>query len=404
MASNTTLLCIGAGAEQLAAIELGQRMGHHVVALDGNPQSPGLSVADQGIVVDLRDEQEVIQIARETDASCVIPVPLGAVLTTVGAVNDAMGWRGISHKAALACTDKTVMREALSRGGFVIQPKYRNVHSITAAREAAYEIGLPVILKPARGSGSRGVSLISTHAELNSILAEAEAQGQFELIGGLLIEAAILGYEVGIDAVVTSGHCIVLSVRKKKISPPPQRVTLEYTGPIELDAVELARVQSTIESAVLALKLDDCMLHADLMIDPIHSLVSLIEISGRPSGFGLSLEMLPACLGFNPIEQMIRLMLGQSFSFTPRLSRVARLRGLFDYPGRLRAIGDLDEARKLPGVLSINLPLRVGDEVPSPHSAANWWRAGLAMFVANDLQALDDLWVRIQDVLQLQVE
>ena len=403
MSINTALLCIGAGPEQVPAIELGRRMGYRVVALDGNPQAPGLRCADNGIVVDPRNIEAVISIAREVNASCIVPVPLGAVLTTVGAVNDAMGWQGISYRSAVACTDKTVMRRALAKEG-VIQPNFLLAHSPNDVRAAVQALGLPVVLKPVRGSGSRGVALICSEGDLDLELVKAQYTGQFKVAGGMMVESELPGSEYGVDAVVAGGECTVLSVRVKVICPPPHRVAIEYTGPIPISSTLFVEVQTTIQTAVRALELNDCLVHADILIDVQKSSVSLIEISGRPSGFGLGLEMLPACLGINPVEQMIRMLLGQSFSFKPRMARVGRLKGLFDRPGKLVAVGDLKAARELQGVLSIHLPLAIGDRVPALHSGTDWWSAGVASVVADNLQELDALWLQMRDVLSLHVE
>jgi len=403
MCLDTALLCIGAGPEQVPAIELGRRMGYRVIALDGNPQAPGLRAADKGIVVDLRNTEAVICIAREVNASCIVPAPLGAVLTTVGAVNDAMGWRGISHRSAVACTDKAVMRRALSKKG-ISQPNFRLAHSPNDVRAAVRALELPVVLKPVRGSGSLGVALISTEGDLDLQLAKAQATGQFKVVGGMLVESALLGSEYGVDAVVVSGECTVLSVRSKVICPPPHRVAIEYTGPMPISSTLFAEVQRTIQRAVSSLEIDNCMVHVDVMIKPQENSVSLIEISGRPSGFGLCLEMLPACLGINPVEQTIRMMLGQTFSFKPQLARVGRLKGLFDRPGKLVAVGDLEAASKLPGVQLIHLPIALGDHIPPLHSGTDWLSAGLAMIVADSLRELDALWLQMEDLLSLHVE
>lgn len=401
MDADTILLCIGAGPEQVAAIELALRMGHQVVALDGNPNAPGLRCADQGLVVDLRDVPSVIRIAREVGARCAIPVPLGAVLTTVGAVNDALGWRGISYSAAVACTDKVIMRKTLANAG-VAQPIYNNVHSYVEARAVAHEMGLPVVVKPARGSGSRGVELVSSDEELNLALTRAQSVGQFDAEGGLLIESVLAGQEYGVDGIVVDRQCHVMSLRTKIISPLPHRVALEYTGPISLGNFLEAEVQETMQSASSALGLNDCLFHADIMID-IEKKVSVIEVSGRPSGFGLSLHLLPACLGINPVEQTILMMLGSKFSFEPLFTRVGTLRGLFDQPGKLISVGNLEAARALPGVLSISMPLMPGDHIPTLHSGADWWRSGLAMLVADDFPALENLWLQVKQLLALKV-
>ena len=400
--TDTTVLCIGAGFEQLPAIKLSRHMGHRVVALDGSPHAPGFALADLGLVVDLRDVQSVIRIARDVNARCALPVPLGAVLTTVGAVNDTLGWRGISYRAAIACTDKMMMREMLSMTGLA-QPAFQRVYSSQQARVAANVIGFPVVLKPTHGSGSRGVALVNSDYQLNLTLASLEGQGYFAAPGGLLVESELRGCEHGVDAVMIDGRCMLLSVRAKVISSPPYRVATQYIGPIQLSQELYITLQATIQAAAQALGLDGCMMHADVMIDDVQSQVSVIEISGRPSGFGLGLELLPACLGINPVEQTIRMMLGHTYSFEPLCLRVGALRGLFDKPGRLTAVGNLEAARSLNGVLSIRMPLALGETIPPLQSGADWWRAGSAMLIADDQPALEALWFRMCDLLALRV-
>ena len=66
---------------------------------------------------------------------------------------------GLPHNdpdAALAARDKWVMREALRRGGVPV-PEYRRYPLATDPAMVAGEIPFPVVVKPLRLSGSRGV-------------------------------------------------------------------------------------------------------------------------------------------------------------------------------------------------------------------------------------------------------
>jgi phosphoribosylaminoimidazole carboxylase (NCAIR synthetase) len=66
---------------------------------------------------------------------------------------------GLPHNdpdAALAARDKWVMREALRRGGIPV-PEYRRYPLVTDPALVAGEIPFPVVVKPVRLSGSRGV-------------------------------------------------------------------------------------------------------------------------------------------------------------------------------------------------------------------------------------------------------
>ena len=85
---------------------------------------------------------------------CVLPVPLGKILKTVGAVNDALGLVGISSAAARCCTDKLLMHQVLTQAG-LLTPRVQEATHENDIYAAATEIGFPLILKPRFGSGSR---------------------------------------------------------------------------------------------------------------------------------------------------------------------------------------------------------------------------------------------------------
>ena len=108
---------IGAGEESLHMIEKAKELGVFVTALDGNPAAPGLRAADEGLAVDISQEEAVLAALAERKPDFVLTGPIGRYLTTAGAVNDALGLRGISRKAAVACTDKYLFHQILSEQG-----------------------------------------------------------------------------------------------------------------------------------------------------------------------------------------------------------------------------------------------------------------------------------------------
>ncbi|MCD0418124.1 ATP-grasp domain-containing protein [Rubrivivax sp. JA1024] len=402
MKAGFDLVCIGAGDEQVAGIAAAQRLGLRVFALDGNASAPGLALADAAEVVDLRDADAVVAVVRRTGARGVVPVPLGAVLATVGAVNDALCFRGISSRSARLCTDKALMRAAFAAAGLA-QPMSLPAATRDEVLAAARRVGFPLVVKPASGSGSRGVALLADAAELDDFLERHGADLLERFAGGALVESVLRGQEYGVDGVVADGVCSVLSLRRKLMSPPPARVALAYTGPVRLAPDTMQRIDAAMRRATACIGLHDCLFHADVMVSDAGE-VTIIELSGRPSGFGLSSVLLPACLGVDVQEQAIRMTLGLSYSFQPTRRRIGRLAGVVDRAGTVRSLGSPERARAVPGVVSLRLALSEGDVVPDMASGADWWHAGHAIVVADDEPALDAAWRELCRALAITIE
>lgn len=157
---------IGASSESIHAIEEAKKQGIYTVALDGNPKAPGLAAADKGMVVDISDERATIEALKNEKIDFVLTVPIGRYLTTIGAVNDALGLPGISKKSASYCTDKYAFHKVLRGKGL------RLCHCYLVNRDYLFppnKITYPAILKPRFGSGSRAIHYITSEEQLVEI-------------------------------------------------------------------------------------------------------------------------------------------------------------------------------------------------------------------------------------------
>ena len=69
-----TAAVIGASSESIYVINKAKELGLKVIALDGNPEAPGLKAADASFVVDIRDPQKVFEILDQNKPDIVLPV------------------------------------------------------------------------------------------------------------------------------------------------------------------------------------------------------------------------------------------------------------------------------------------------------------------------------------------
>ena len=80
-----TAAVIGASSESIYVINKAKELGLKVIALDGNPEAPGLKAADASFVVDIRDSQKVFEILDRdgNKPDVVLPVPIVTIVMLV---------------------------------------------------------------------------------------------------------------------------------------------------------------------------------------------------------------------------------------------------------------------------------------------------------------------------------
>ncbi len=315
-------LVLGAGAEQIPAIEAAQSAGLHVVALDRDEAAPGLRIADHGAPIDIASEDEVVSFATEYGPQLVVPAPLGPALTSVGAVNDALSLRGVTRDQCEIFVDKMRFHNHVEHAGL---PHARLRHAETALEIAAavHQLHLPCILKPTRGSGSRGVTVIPTDA----VLAEGidwhlseRPQGQ-----GTIVEEFLEGREAGVDAIVRDEKVEVVLVRDKFITPLPWRQELGFSAPTTLESRTQAAIEAHLRRLISSIGICDGVLHADVLVCAGNEIV-VIEAAPRPAGMHVSDLLVPAATGRDLLAESIDILLGRPvLDHRPRTIAAAQL-------------------------------------------------------------------------------
>ena len=331
---------IGAGEEALHTIEKAHNLGIQITALDGNPKAAGLSAADKGLVVDISDEKETIETVSKEQPDFILTVPIGRYLTTIGAVNDALGLPGITGEMAALCTDKYRFHEKLAMQGlrdcycYAVGTGDKGTDHMNMNTDP--EIEFPAILKPRYGSGSRGIHMIGNRQELATALLQIEGEEY-------VLEDCVPGEEYGVDGAVIQGKFYMTLLRKKINTPPPHRQAVGYFSCTQEDAFR-RQVYDYMEKVINCLGLQECLLHCDLIRGEKGPFV--IELSARPSGHNLHNLFTPLCTGIDPAEEYIKCRLGRPFNFIPKYTKHMLIH-YFDGQGRVTKVPDAMQIEQL---------------------------------------------------------
>lgn len=382
------VLSIGAGAEQVFSIQEAKKRGLFVVAVDGNNNACGFEYADVFHVIDLKNVDEIIHIAKEHEIAFILPSPIGRFLTTVGAVNDALNLPGVSEQAAKIFTDKKQYFDLLHKHGLFlpkqtyIPPSERSIERIT---QEIHSIGLPCMLKTNNGSGSRGVIAIHHKEEMNeSVLFHLQSVFDTE---GTLIESFIDGKEYGLDGRILDGEFELLLLREKIMSDLPYRQEIGYISPVNVDKEVIEQISSNIQSIINDLQIDNCLFNADVIIHNDYTFI--IEASARPAGLKLMEEFIPRLTGVNPVPNLIDVFLGGAKKQRSRVEHKCIGMYFFDLPeGKLGRVPNSSELKHHPNMLFYNCNLIEGSEIGIVREGKDILSRGFFLIESSDLAEL----------------
>ena len=386
-----TVLFVGAGRHQRRAIAQARAQGLRVVAVDRNPDAPGLAAADVAEVVDFSDVDAVIEVGRRHAVDGVLTISADRAVPVVAAVAEALGLPGIGTETAYVMTQKIAMRRVLADAG-VPQPEFaavRNVHEGYAALE---RVGLPAVLKPADSGGQRGVFRLETTDDLERHLHIALGESPTE---EAIIEAYVEGLELNGLVIVRDGEAFPLTL-SDRLRPPGIGfgVGWIHVYPATIYADQLEEAERVAVHAVRALGLRDGIAFPQLLATD-DGRVLVIEVAARIPG-GQMADLARHAVGVDLVEIALLQALGEEVPdelAQPRFMQPLAIRFLTASPGPLPTgtvteIGSLEKVSAFPGVVQADVYLSVGETI-RPVQLDGDRRGFVIAFADTNIEALE---------------
>ncbi|PBB80008.1 hypothetical protein CK218_15145 [Mesorhizobium sp. WSM3879] len=360
MAKKALILIEGHRGNGQLYVRAAQRLGLYPITLSADPTQYEYLAAEnvQTIRVDIDNLDALIHECSRLDATFGIAGITGfagddeSVSATVGKLCRYFDLPGPDPASIEQCYDKFVQRQLLAEAGVAI-PGYRLAANATDVESSAAEIGLPVIVKPAVGSGSMGVRLCSSFDELAEHTAYLlEGKHIWRSPPRVLVEEFAEG-----PAYVTAvmGHEVVGIVAADYHSPP-HFVYRECTFPAPLTDEAYKRIANVSLNCLSALGLYWGPKSIELRLTKRGPVV--IEVNPRLSGAPTPL-LIKLAYGVDLICEHIKLVTGGKPNLCKRESQVAVGRFLVaDSDGILDSIDGAGGAAALPGVAEIRLHVK----------------------------------------------
>lgn len=280
--------------------------------------------------------------------------------------------------------NKVLMRRRCAQHG-VPMPAFRSVASAELAAEAAREVGLPCVVKPADETSSADVRRCSTEAEVaehvEAILAKRENSRGQRRYHEVLVEECVVGYEVSIEVLADGPRLHVLGVTDKTVGGNNRFVELGHVFPSLLPEQVRAACMRVAVDALRAVGFDLGLAHVEVKYTADGP--RLIEINPRPAGDRIT-DLVDLSLDTSCLEFVVRQYLGEPLNGNVPTAPVrgAAIRFLTAEPGQVVEVTGTELAASLPGVREAVVSVAPGDIVNPLRR--NEDRVGHAIAVADD--------------------
>ena len=354
-----TVLFVGAGRHQRRAIRRARELGLRVAAVDRNPDAPGLADCDEARVVDFSDMAAAVEAAREIGPDGVLTIAADRAVPVVAAVAEALGLPGIGAEAALAATNKAVMRRRFADAG-IPQPRFAVLPGDAGG------VGFPAVVKPVDSAGQRGLFLVRDSAELEERLPAALAESR---TGEAIVEQFHEGLEVNCLAVDRGGEVEIVTLSdRQRPDGIGFGVCLAHTYPSSLESAVRREAERVARESVRAVGLRDSVAYPQLLVSDDG--VRVVEIAARVPG-GQMDEVARLGADVDLVAVALRQALGDEIPdelVRPARAQPLAIRFLTSSPGPLpegvvTSVNGIDRARAAPGVVEAQSVIAAGETI-----------------------------------------
>jgi biotin carboxylase len=362
--------------EHRPALEAAHRLGCSTVLVASKPPA-GLP---EGLVAGVRtvDPHDPDAFDETVDAIADEHTPVAVVAWTDSGVEPAaraaarLGLPGVSPAAARLARNKYLMRTALTRSASHLMPRFARVRTWSEAMRAAEEVGFPAVLKPAAGSGSKGIYQLPDGARLREAFDELtrltgpDGDGIFRHDPhDLVFEELVTGSEHSVEGFVLGGEVIIAGITDKTTTEP-FRLELAHLHPSALPAPARAAIHDLTRETVTALGFDDCTFHLECMYDPASG-PRLIEVAARAGGDFIGSHLVSLSTGVSFHENVLRVAMGHRPELPDKRPLYAGIHKVMAArSGTLADIDGLDAALATPGVQHVAILRARGTAVRLP--------------------------------------
>jgi len=388
-----SILIFGGGPLQLSIIERVKMLGFRTIVIDPNPDAQGKQFADLFFQVDGDDFDRTLDVAKSNGIAGVVTAATDHPILMMSRIAAELHLIFPTYESCETVLDKGKFKSILKK------------NNINHAKGGVYkkedlinfdEIKFPIIVKPLKNSGSRGVLKCIESA---SLLMTIEECLKYCNDGLFLVEEFIEGDEISVEAYVKNKEVFIIQITDKFVSDPPYNVELGHSQPSKFAERE-NEILNLLQKVVAATGLDNCILHPELKITD--NTITVIEIGPRLGGDYITSDLVPLSTNINIEDIQINLAVGADFI----IEKVehASLISFLNFPNFETVVSEVNEKEltsEFPEIKAFHSSLKKGMVINPITNSLN--RYGHFILQSNDLPALKETSKKIMMHISNQV-
>lgn len=348
---------LGAGIYNIRVFDKLREAGYYTIAVDGNPDAPAAAFANEFAHINFTDKEALLQYFMQHPVDAVMPVNDWGT-RSAAYVSKKLGLKGISEEAALAATDKGIMRETWKSNG-VPNPPFFVFATLEELKAGISEIGFPCVIKPTDSGGSgRGISVLKSE---DDVVWAYEFALPFVRNNRLICEGFVEGTELTIETISNNNQVYVLAISDKEKPDLRTRVATSLNYPARLTDEQRNLVESTVKKAVTALGIHTGMAHTEVIINGMQ--VVMVETGARGGGGHIFHTIIEAVSGISAPVAYADILTGKDFH-PESIAHKGAVYRFFNPPhGILKEVHGIEDVKNWPGILDVGMIKKPGEEV-----------------------------------------
>jgi len=155
------ILFLGAGYDQIPAIQYAKKQGYYVITCDYLPDNPGHKFSDEYHNVNTTDKEAVLELAQKLNIDGILGFGTDANAPTQAYVGNELVLPSNPYESIITLTRKDLFRSFLKENDFFV-PLSRSYLIYSDAVNDIDSFTFPLMIKPVDSSGSNGITKIET--------------------------------------------------------------------------------------------------------------------------------------------------------------------------------------------------------------------------------------------------